>query len=215
MIILLIISIITIFIFAFRDYSIISKKLKRLYKNKISNKKEEFIDNKKKNKQKNNKITLNLNNNKQIRIKNLTKSLNNISNPVQNKKNIKPSINATSKNDQYNMNSLSITNKILNSNNIFNISISNNKSKMKQKIKVPYENLIKKNEICSYNDYEINNLDYLKAIMYDNRTYCQYYLSLIKIKHIFIFTFFYDEDYNSKIIKIYIFIFNFLVDYTT
>ena len=75
--------------------------------------------------------------------------------------------------------------------------------------------MIKKNEICSYNDYEINNLDYSKAIIYDNRTYCQYYLSLIKIKHIFIFTFFYNKDYNSKIIKIYIFFFNFLVDYTT
>ena len=74
--------------------------------------------------------------------------------------------------------------------------------------------MIKKNEIDEYNEYEINNLDYPKAIIYDHRTYCQYYISLIKMKHIFIFTFFYNKDYNSRIIKIYIFFFNFLINYT-
>ena len=38
---------------------------------------------------------------------------------------------------------------------------------------------IKKNEINSYIEYELNILDYEKALKYDKRTFCQYYLSLI------------------------------------
>ena len=56
--------------------------------------------------------------------------------------------------------------------------------------------------IMDYTDDEINELPYNLALQFDKRTYCQYYISLIKTKHNLIFSFFYDKDYNSKIIKI-------------
>ena len=60
----------------------------------------------------------------------------------------------------------------------------------------------------------LNNLSYKLALKYDKRTYFEYYLSLIKTKHIFIFSFFYNKDYNSKIIKIDLFFMNFIMNYT-
>ena len=47
------------------------------------------------------------------------------------------------------------------------------------------------------------------ALKYDKRSYCKYYCSLLKLKHALIFTFFNNNDYNSKIIKIDLFFFNF------
>ena len=66
-----------------------------------------------------------------------------------------------------------------------------------------------KENILNYNDEELNNLGYKLALKNDKRNYCQYYFSLLKTKHILIFTFFNNEDYNSKIIKIDLFLFNF------
>ena len=65
-----------------------------------------------------------------------------------------------------------------------------------------------------YNIYEINNLVYKDAIKYDKRTYFQYYLSLIKTKHILLFSFCYIDDYNSRIIKILLFLFTFIIYFT-
>ena len=74
----------------------------------------------------------------------------------------------------------------------------------------------KENNITKYNDEKINNLSYDLAILYYKRSYCQYYFSLIKIKQLFIFiiTFFYNNNYNSKIIKIYLFFISFIIYYT-
>ena len=60
-----------------------------------------------------------------------------------------------------------------------------------------------------YNDEELNNLTYKSALIYDKRSYLQYYISLLKIKHPLIFTFFNDNEYNLKIIKIDLFLFGF------
>ena len=65
----------------------------------------------------------------------------------------------------------------------------------------------------SYNDEELNNLEYILAIRYDKRNYCKYYYSLLKTKHAILFTFFNNTDYNLKIIKIDLFIFNFALSY--
>ena len=65
-----------------------------------------------------------------------------------------------------------------------------------------------------YNDKEINSLDYIKAKKIDKRTYFQYYISLIKTNHILIFSFYLISDYNSQIIKIYLFFYNFMINYT-
>ena len=63
------------------------------------------------------------------------------------------------------------------------------------------------------NDSEMNLLSYEKALEKDDRTFLQYYLSLLKTKHILIFSFFQFKDYNSQMIKIYIFFFTFAINY--
>ena len=63
-------------------------------------------------------------------------------------------------------------------------------------------------------DSEINNLEYKDALKLDKRTFCQYYFSLIKTKHLIAFTFFPIKDYNSRFIKISMFIFSFSIYFT-
>ena len=55
-------------------------------------------------------------------------------------------------------------------------------------------------KIVEYNDDEINNFSYELAIKLDKRTYFQYYFSLLKTKHNLLFSFFYNKDYNLKIL---------------
>ena len=63
------------------------------------------------------------------------------------------------------------------------------------------------NNIMTYIDYEINTIQYQDAIIIDKRTYCQYFISLLKLKIIFIFVFNPKKDYNIYIIKICLFFF--------
>ena len=65
-----------------------------------------------------------------------------------------------------------------------------------------------------YNDYEINSLKYKEALKFDKRTYIEYYFSLLKRKQIILFTFYISNDYNSKSIKICLFLFSFALYYT-
>ena len=71
------------------------------------------------------------------------------------------------------------------------------------------ELMTKAKEIMTYNDEELNNLSYELALKQDNRNFLEHYISLLKTKHDIIFTFFNNTDYNSKIIKIDLFLFNF------
>ena len=57
----------------------------------------------------------------------------------------------------------------------------------------------------------MNKLAYDLAYKFDDRTYCQYYISLLKIKHNLIFSFFTKNDYNSRIIKIDLFFISFII----
>ena len=66
-----------------------------------------------------------------------------------------------------------------------------------------------------YNDYEMNSLNYNRALEIDKRTYLEYYFSLLREKHLVIFTFYTNNDYNSRIIKICLFLFSFALYYTT
>ena len=63
------------------------------------------------------------------------------------------------------------------------------------------------------NDNEMNSLDFNNALVIDKRTYVQYYFSLLRTKHLLIFSFFPSNDYNSLIIKINLFLFNFSLYY--
>ena len=96
-----------------------------------------------------------------------------------------------------------------------NLNFSENKKIVKKKENNILENnIIKINEIMNYNDYELNMMEYKYAIIYDKRSYWQFYISLLKTKHIFIFTFFNSKDYNSMIIKICLFLFFLALNYT-
>ena len=57
-------------------------------------------------------------------------------------------------------------------------------------------------------DYEFNWLTYDLALKFDKRKNCSYYCSLIRGKQIFIFTFCSFNDYNSGIIKKFIFFYH-------
>ena len=69
------------------------------------------------------------------------------------------------------------------------------------------------NKNNNYNDSEMNSLNYDEAKKLDKRNYCQYYMSLLRTNHILIFSFCQNKDYNSKIIKIYIFFLTFTINY--
>ena len=98
------------------------------------------------------------------------------------------------------------SNNINNTNNKKNINISN------------ISNIIDNRDIKdkltkSFNDFEMNNLKYKEALVKDKRTFLQTYKSLMKTKQKIYFTFLLEDDYNSKIIKICLFIFSLSLDY--
>ena len=104
--------------------------------------------------------------------------------------------------------SLIINNLFLNKNSNTEMNASLTKAKLKNKNlikKKTFNNsIIKKNLFL--NDYEINTLNYKDAIKLDKRTYFEYYFSLLKRKHIILFAFVPNNDYNLASIKISLFI---------
>ena len=82
-------------------------------------------------------------------------------------------------------------------------SLDYEKIKIKSNYKIHNHDKIKNKEnIKNYIDEEINGFSYSLALKYDKRTYCQYYISLLKTQHNLISALFNNNDYNSKIIKI-------------
>ena len=104
------------------------------------------------------------------------------------------------------------TKKTLNSN--LKINKIRKKIKIKKKIKRfhPIKNMEK--ILFDLKDEEYNSLPYNLAIAYDKRTYCEFYASLLKTKHNLISSFFNNNDYNSKIIKIDLFFIGFAIEYS-
>ena len=93
------------------------------------------------------------------------------------------------------------------------ISISKDISLSKNEIN-KVNNAEKINKIKeNMNDYEINSLSYIEAKKLDNRTFLEYYLSLIRTKHLIAFTFIIKTDYNSRLIKISSFFLTFAIFY--
>ena len=123
-----------------------------------------------------------------------------------------------------NQKNIIINNYIYNNNN--NIKINNMKTSsyvnQGRSNFINLNNTIKRNKkilerikrIMAFNENEMNQLPYKLAIIYDKRTFCEYYISLLKTKHILIFSFCYSNDYNSKIIKLDLFFFSFIIYYT-
>ena len=86
----------------------------------------------------------------------------------------------------------------------------NNKGKHNSSINKGYNPFLIKirNKILRQLNYnEINSLPFKDAINLDKRNFIQYYLSLLKTKHSILYIF-YTKDYNSKIIKVSIQIFD-------
>ena len=71
-----------------------------------------------------------------------------------------------------------------------------------------------KDKSITFNDYELNSLYYKNALQYDKRTFLQYYISLLRAKHPFLFGFCPLDDYNSKVVKKSIFLLFFSMIYT-
>ena len=63
--------------------------------------------------------------------------------------------------------------------------------------------------MIKYNNCELNYLNFDKALKIDKRTFCQYFLYLLQIQNLILFSFYPVKDYNLKIIKIFLFFFFF------
>ena len=74
-------------------------------------------------------------------------------------------------------------------------------------------NSIYNHKYLELKDFELNSLDYGEAIKLDHRNYFQYYSSLLKNNHPIMFYFGPYNDYNSKIIKIFLFFFSCSLDF--
>ena len=143
-----------------------------------------------------------------------------------NKKNKNKKINNKIINDKgkklnINCNNNYINHNVINNNNIINTinfhkKNSNKNKEVKKNINsILNDNKIKKiKKIMAFNEEELNELSYDLAIKHDKRTYCEYYFSLLKTKHNFLFSFIHNNDYNSKIIKIDLFFIGFIICYT-
>ncbi len=221
------IHILLFILFILKECDIIKRKINSicLFKKKfrINNKqnKEEKQKNGKKNKAKKKKV-FKLKNKKINIIQNYiinqnSKNGNNTKYPPKKKiAKVKTKYNKNNKN-KINMNKLTskskinLRNSISDSRNINNlITINNednfnpNKNKNNKKIK---------NTIMKYTDYELNSMTFKNALAYDKRSYIQYYLSLLRTKHILISAIMPSYDYNSRISKICLFLFSFTLYY--
>ena len=96
----------------------------------------------------------------------------------------------TSKN-QLRLNFPLINEKIQEKQNVANQNKIMEKSKEEQK---PKKN-------SKYIDAELNNMDYENALIYDQREYCQYYVSLLKKKQLILLVFISNDDYNVFLLK--------------
>ena len=97
--------------------------------------------------------------------------------------------------------------------NIFNQrKETHSNSKIVNKNNNENEEMIKKiKQTMAFTLEEINTLPFELALKHDKREYCDFYLSLIKTKHILVFIFFTSNDYNSKIVKIELVFITFII----
>ena len=68
-------------------------------------------------------------------------------------------------------------------------------------IKIIINNISKDKRKQYFSNEELNSLKYEFAIEIDDRSYFQYYWSLLKLKHLIIFTFIANDDYNIFLLK--------------
>ena len=184
---LILLDLLLLLYFITKDYKVLIKeiyKIKFFYLNNNINKI-------------NNIETNNINRNKKIKKKlntNIKKSYKklNINNKQSNLRKLNNKIKSIIKEKNYK--------RSYKSNNPFNIT---NTIKLNKK----YYLYIKNNPFFKLNNNELNDLPFKDALIKDKRNCIQYYISLLKTKHS-VFYIFYTKDYNSKIIKVSIQIFD-------
>ena len=187
------IYLINLFLFVFKGYHLFYKGINKILEQNINNKNNNDLINSKKNN----------NESKRDKVKSKTevkKKKNDLISFPPNKRNNKKKISKKSKTKRrkkHKSQHLSEAKDIFTSKNEIKLEV--------QKINEKKENR---------NDYEMNSLSYEEAQKSDDRTYCEYYLSLIRTKQLFVFTFYTKSDYNSRLIKIIFFFTSFSLYYT-
>ena len=88
------------------------------------------------------------------------------------------------------------------------ITNNNNTKKFKSYNELSPQEKERIKRIMQFNESEMNEFTYKEAVKFDNRTYFQYYLSLIFTKQM-ILKICLKTDYNSRIIKLFLFYLNF------
>ena len=202
---LILFNLICFLVFVIKDYKILVSKIYKLKKYFLNDKKEKKIilnNIYKINKKANFSESRNI-----IKLSDRKLQINKISNkPKISIKNKLRKIRAKPKNNNANNKRKIINNKKI------NLIIHKNKN---QRIKRLVNNgrplnnkrSNKKIKDMELNYNEINHLTFNEALNKDNRTFIKYYLSLLTSNHL-ILNLFYGKDYNSKAIKVSIFIFN-------
>ena len=197
-----------------------------------------------KNLQKNKTKKPTINNSKSKNIKNINKSKNGPPIKKDNIRNRNKNFSNTTENNLMNKNGKTNNNEGLNINiipiktinygkvkNKVNLKQNQNKRSLSQKknVKIYKSKLLKTDRdainsekklnkdnyfLKIINDEELNTLEYEIALIYDKRTYLQYYWSLLKKKHLILFTFLPANDYNLFTIKISLFLLAFSLYFT-
>ena len=208
-------NIILLIEFIYKGFKILCHKIYEIYKSSKSYKNKELMNN-------NNiiKTTGNIKKGESKKGKKKEKKNNShIKEPP--KKNNNKNMNRNKKNDDNKALKLKLSTSEVKLNLMTSRKNINNKGSNQNEISLLNSNKTKKNEnkkvinnFIYYNDYEINILSYTEALKADKRTYSHYYFSLLRMKYSVIFIFFSSNDYNSKSIKICLFLFSFSLYFT-
>ena len=207
---IILIDFISCILFIFKFYGLLRKEIDKMYlarKNKIIKKEKDRNKNQRKNTDKRNHNT------KKMELKKNKKNL--LNKTKSNKKNNNQIIISNDREgSDYKINNINNTNNLTKKkrsdkkNEIKEIKGNKNKKKKNNELK---QNKKKKIE---YNDYELNSMSYKEALEKDKRNYIKYYFSLLKKNQLIMFSFFPNKDYNSEIIKVFLFFFFFATDFT-
>ena len=222
---IIIFHIICIFIFYFKQFKVLKKKIKDISFAIKNFKDKNYLKKEKKKKKGKNKVNITKYQKGNKKQKNSNKSKNILTND-ENKDNIR-TIQIGDNTKKMDSNSI-IATENPNKNNKRSNKIYNNISNQKHKIKKIKDKKDKSNKrskskkeirkkvmkTLDYIDAEKNDFPYDLAINYDKRKYFQFYISLLKTQHEFICVFFQGDDYNSRIIKIDFFFVSFTVFYS-
>ena len=234
---IIVLNLIFLLLFLFKYYNELTKEIEKIKKNVLKNRKMFNIINQKKRNILNNfnniketknaksyksKIKLNKNNKKLI-----TRKPNRFININKNRPHkIKNQININNNKFIYSVkknNNLDNTSSgripIISNKNLKNRTqkvISFNKARNNNKTKFLTTKNSKSQKLpkTKLNISELNNLPFKEALAKDKRTFLEYYFSLVKLDHPFLYIF-NSDDFNSQIIKVSIFSFNIASDIAT